>query len=584
MLDFGLRVLPLISRLPKSPRRPWQRAPCRRTIPLLTRRGVASASSNQRKPYYVTTPIFYVNASPHVGHLYTLVLADILKRWQVLLGNNDAQLLTGTDEHGIKIQQAAASHGLEPIKLCDQNCQTFKDLAQKANVQHDHFIRTTDPEHRDAVQYFWEMLDHRGYIYTAKHEGWYSVSDETFYPSNAVHATLDPATGRKIMSTIETGKEVEWFSETNYHFRLSAFKDRLLDFYRENPTFIRPKRYMDNIVQSVSSGLTDLSISRPVQRLTWGIRVPGDDTQTIYVWLDALINYLTYAGYPFTPGKENQSIWPANVHVVGKDILRFHCVYWPAFLMALDLPLPRQVLSHAHWTIGREKMSKSTGNVVNPMYALARFGVDPLRFYLAHDGGLSDDADYENAFVTERYKKTLQWGVGNLTSRLVRSKKWNVRRSIEWGVEGRFPPPSEADRKHQQLLEGIRDVTRSWMDDLNPRKAAESVVGIIHETNKYFQEARPWSMAEQSGNTEPTELSRVIYNTAESLRIAGILLQPFMPEKSARLLDMLGVAGDPEKRSFEAAIFGADEHYGVPLVELKKGTEATLFPPLVTEN
>ncbi|WEW61303.1 methionyl-tRNA synthetase [Emydomyces testavorans] len=487
----------------------------------------------------------------------------------------------------MQIQQAAAAHGLEPKELCDQNCQTFKDLAQKANVEYDHFIRTTNSEHRDAVQYFWEMLSHRGYVYAGKHEGWYSVSDETFYPSNAVHATLDPATGRKIMvgtwARLQGRKEVEWASETNYHFRLSAFRDRLLNFYLENPNFIRPKRYMDNIIQSVSSDLPDLSISRPIQRLTWGIRVPGDETQTIYVWLDALVNYLTYAGYPFTPGRESQTPWPADVHVVGKDILRFHGVYWPAFLMALDLPLPRQILCHAHWTIGREKMSKSTGNVVNPTYAIARFGVDPLRFYLAHDGGLSNDADYENAFVTERYKKTLQWTLGNLASRLVRSKKWNVRRSIEWSVEGNLLGPSKADQKHQELLEGIPDVTKSWMNELNPRKALESVISTIHETNKYFQDSSPWSLAEESDKNAPNERSRVIYSIAESLRITGILLQPFMPEKAGRLLDMLGVARTPEKRNFEAATFGADKDYGVPLVELKKGIEGTLFPPLLTE-
>ncbi|EEP79896.1 methionine-tRNA ligase [Uncinocarpus reesii 1704] len=444
-------------------------------------------------------------------------------------------------------------------------------------------ITLSEPPTRDTVMQF-STSGHRGHIYTAKHEGWYSVSDETFYPSSAVHATLDPATGRKIMSAIETGKEVEWSSETNYHFRLSAFKDQLLDFYNENPKFIRPQRYMDDVVETVSSGLSDLSISRPVQRLTWGIRVPGDETQTIYVWLDALVNYLTYAGYPFTPGKENKSIWPADLHVVGKDILRFHGVYWPAFLMALDLPLPRQILSHAHWTIGREKMSKSTGNVVNPIYAITRFGVDPLRFYLARDGGLSDDADYENAFVTERYKKTLQWALGNLASRLVRSKKWSVRQSIERSFGGELSKPSEADRKHQELLEEVRDVTKTWMDDVNPRKAAESVVGIIYETNKYFQDSSPWSLATQSEMGSPNRLDRVVYNTAESLRIAGILLQPFMPEKAARLLDMLGVAGDPAKRSFNAATFGADRDYGVPRVDVKRGTEGTLFPPLLTED
>ncbi|XHG00740.1 hypothetical protein AWENTII_004162 [Aspergillus wentii] len=288
-------------------RRPsWKCASCRnvRQINVLPRRFATAASTETpKKPYYVTTPIFYVNAAPHVGHLYTMVIADIMKRWQVLLGDKDAQLLTGTDEHGMKIQQAALAAGMDTQAFCDMNCKTFEALAKAANLDNDHFIRTTDAAHKEAVQYFWEMLSHRGYIYTAKHEGWYSVSDETFYPQTQVQNALDPSTGRKRMVSIETGKEVEWSSETNYHFRLSAFQDRLLELYSKTD-FITPSNYATAVVKSVSSGLQDLSISRPVERLNWGIPVPGDETQTIYVWLDALVNYLTKAGYPFPPDKK----------------------------------------------------------------------------------------------------------------------------------------------------------------------------------------------------------------------------------------------------------------------------------------
>ncbi|KAJ6125062.1 hypothetical protein N7471_012379 [Penicillium samsonianum] len=522
-------------------RHPWNCTSRKHGWATTSRRGVATTPQRPNKPYYVTTPIFYVNAAPHVGHLYTMVIADIIKRWQVLLGNTDAQLLTGTDEHGMKIQQAAIQAGMDTQAFCDMNCRTFEALAKAANLDNDHFIRTTDPAHRDAVQYFWEMLQHRGYIYTSKHEGWYSVSDETFYPQTQVQNSLDPSTGRKRMVSIETGKEVEWSSETNYHFRLSAFKDRLLDLYKREDPFITPTSYTAAVINGVESGLQDLSISRPVERLTWGIPVPGDDTQTIYVWLDALVNYLTKAGYPFPPGQENTSIWPADLHVVGKDIVRFHCVYWPAFLMALDLPLPRNVLVHGHWTMNREKMSKSTGNVVNPFFAIERFGVDGMRFFLAYRGGLSDDADFDNSFIIRDYKKLLQGGSETLLCVQL-----------------------------DQMLEQTPAQVAELMEKLNPRAALQETMSIIEKTNKYFHAAEPW----KTPNSQ-----RVIYNVAESLRIAGILLQPFMPGKSHDLLELLRVnTSDPSKRAFAATAYGSDPDYGEGV---KKGV---LFPPLLTEE
>ncbi|EFR01645.1 methionyl-tRNA synthetase [Nannizzia gypsea CBS 118893] len=553
-------------------------------------RGYATEAKSgvKSKPYYVTTPIFYVNAAPHIGHLYTILIADILKRWQVLIGNGDAKLLTGTDEHGMKIQQAALQNGLEPQALCDRNCETFKILAREANASHDHFIRTTDSAHKAAVQFFWENLNHRGYIYEGKHEGWYSVSDETFYPASAVHSTLDPATGRKMMASIETGKEVKFSQETNYHFKLSAFQDRLLEHYHKNPNFVRPKVYMDSIVQNVASGLQDLSISRPVDRLSWGIPVPGDTTQTIYVWLDALVNYITYAGYPFTPGREQESIWPADVQVVGKDITRFHCIYWPAFLMALDLPLPRTILTHAHWTMNHSKMSKSTGNVVNPMFAMARYGVDPMRFYLAMNGGLASDTDYDNSYIVRDYKNILQGGLGNLCSRVMRGKGWNVRESVARMTggqrSGNAKDPSEIE--HKEFLEKVPALVSNQMDELNPRRALEEVVKIIDQTNRYVQSTGPWNLAKDAA-TNPIAHDRlvgVIFNATESLRIAGILLQPFMPEKAKKLLDMLGVEEDLSKRSYAAAKYGADPDYGTPRVPLGKGQAGTLFPPLLSEE
>ena len=420
--------------------------------------------------------------APHVGHLYTLVLTDIFKRWALLRGHQRAVLLTGTDEHGMKIQRAAQKANTDTKLFCDETMKQFDRLARKANISYDRFIRTTDPDHKEAVQHFWRELNHRGYIYEAKHEGWYSISDETFFPKSAVHLIRDPATGRKMMVSIETGREVDWTSETNYHFRLSAFQDRLLEHYERNPEFIRPSAKMNQVIQEVKAGLEDLSISRPVERLTWGIRVPNDDSQTIYVWLDALINYLTQAGYPFSDGKGEGTEWPPNVQVIGKDISKFHCIYWPAFLMALNLPLPRRILAHAHWTMNRAKMSKSAGNVGNPFFALDRFEVDTIRYYMAHDGGITDDADYENAYIIERYKKSLQGAIGNLVSRIMRGKRWNVRDCVQHGQHQELAAEA-LGKDHRTRLLKIRAQTNHFFVDLNPRGALHQIMGVLHNVS-----------------------------------------------------------------------------------------------------
>ncbi|KAL9047397.1 MAG: hypothetical protein Q9214_000011, partial [Letrouitia sp. 1 TL-2023] len=466
-------------------------------------------------------------AAPHVGHLYTLVLTDILKRWQILRGRK-AILCTGTDEHGMKVQQAARKAGQDVRVFCDNNYRSFETLAKQAEIDYDHFIRTSEPGHRFAVQHFWLMLQEKGFIYASKHEGWYSVSDEAFYPPSAVHLTLDPATGRKFMAAMETGKEVEWTSENNYHFRLSALRDRLLDFYEQNPKFIVPTSRMKDVVQQVTAGLEDLSVSRPVERLSWGIPVPDDTSQTIYVWLDALINYLTKAGYP------SAGTWPADCHVIGKDIIRFHCIYWPAFLMALDLPLPRQVLTHAHWTIGRAKMSKSTGNVVNPFFALDRFDADTMRYYLAHDGGIQDDSSYDNSYIIERYKKGLQGSLGNLVSRVVRGKGWNVRRAVEHHETNHDPLATE----HVARLTALPDEVTARMDDLNPGLAIRTVMDSVYKTNEYMQKNAPWDLSDNLRDVG--HLDRIIFLCAESIRITGILLQPVMPSRMKMLLDLIG--------------------------------------------
>lgn len=410
-----------------------------------------------------------------------MLIADVLKRWQILKGR-EAYLSTGTDEHGMKVQRAAELQDLQPKALCDANAEIFKDLANKANIAYDRFIRTTDPDHREAVEYFWARLRHSGYIYEKKHEGWYCVSDETFYPESMVEKRVSPQTGKSFMASTETGNAVEWTEERNYHFRLTAFRRQLLNFYRDNPGWVVPDRRFAEVVRWVEDNLEDLSISRPASRLTWGIPVPDDPSQTIYVWLDALVNYITTAGYPYwQPGAESAKGWPADVHVVGKDITRFHCVYWPAFLMALNIPLPKRVLSHSHWLMSKQKMSKSIGNVVNPFFALDRWGVDTMRYFLIYCGHIGVDANYDNTFIVREYKKGLQGGLGNLVNRVTQPKNWNLRKIVEKVTEEQWLLPIVKD--HREFLGQIAKQVDAQMNAVNPASALENIMKVVFEVS-----------------------------------------------------------------------------------------------------
>ena len=420
--------------------------------------------------------------------MYSMVLADVLKRWHALAGKT-AILCTGTDEHGMKVQRAAALEDMPPKQFCDDNAAKFEHLAQRVNVDYDRFIRTTDEDHKQAVEHFWFLLRGKGFIYESKHEGWYSVGDECFYPESMVEKKMDAFTGQVFMASAETGNKVEWIVERNYHFRMTALKDRLLEFYENNPGWVVPATRMNEVVDWVMNNLEDLSISRPVERLGWGIRVPDDSSQTIYVWVDALVNYLTKAGFPlWAPGAQHEGGWPADVHVVGKDILRFHCVYWPAMLLALDLPLPKRVLSHGHWTMDRKKMSKSIGNVVNPFFAIDRFGVDTMRFYMIHDGGIAQDSDYSNFMLSERYKKLLQ-GLGNLTARIARPKTWSIREAI---CHFRDKLDAVADdtllslfSQQYALLTELTPTVGRHMDKLNPGAGLRHILKVSFEVSSH---------------------------------------------------------------------------------------------------
>ena len=388
---------------------------------------------------------------------------------------------------------------------------------------------------------------------------------------------------------METGTEVNWQSEINYHFKLSEFQEPLLKFYKENPQWVVPQAQMDQVVKAVSEGLQDLSISRPAERLTWGIPVPNDESQTIYVWLDALTNYITKAGFPWAPGQGSAGGWPADIHIIGKDILRFHCVYWPAFLMALDIPLPKHVVAHAHWTLSNKKMSKSTGNVVNPFFALDRFGVDVMRFYMAHDGGLANDADYSNHTIIERYKKGLQGGLGNLSSRIVRGKGWDLGRIVMLCSSGSdFFRPHNQHEAQKTLVDTFPEVVLKKIEtELDIRAGLHTIMDAIYETNRYISEMQPWKLVHRpyrnsmSAVLAAPELATIIYLVAETLRKVGILLQPFMPNKARQLLDMLGVS--EQRRTFDWT-GKVDDSYGTSKVDLGRGIKGVLFRPLQSDH
>lgn len=416
--------------------------------------------------------------------MYTVVLADVLKRWQLLKGKR-ALLCTGTDEHGMKVQRAAALVDMPPKQFCDVNSETFRDLAQRTNIANDFFIRTTDADHIEAVKYFWMLLEDRGLIYQSNHSGWYSISDETFYPESMIHARIDPMTGKKQMVSDETGNIVEWAEEKNYHFRMSAMRNKLLEFYDKNPEWVVPAPRMAEVRRWVEENLTDLSISRPRSRLEWGIPVPNDPSQTIYVWVDALINYITKAGFPnWRPGREKEGGWPADVQVVGKDIVRFHAVYWPALLLAVDLPPPKKILSHAHWTMNRRKISKSAGNAVNPYFAVDRWGVDAMRFFLIHDGGIEQDADYDNGYIVDRYKKALQGGIGNLLGRVTQSSVWDFKTALRLARSEDIERIADVtgQTSHRNLsIDGLSLRVSELMDNLQPNQALRAIAACIYE-------------------------------------------------------------------------------------------------------
>ncbi|KAF9980578.1 methionyl-tRNA synthetase [Mortierella antarctica] len=449
---------------------------------------------------------------PHIGHLHSAVLADTFKRFQELKGRK-AILSTGTDEHGLKIQQAAQQAGMKEIELCDKVSQHFRDLFDAANISYTTYIRTTEPRHAVAVKELWDQLWARGYIYKGQHEGWYSVSDEAYYPSTQVEEKINEKTGAKYHIATETGKQVEWTTEENYKFKLSAFTNKLTEWLDQNPEAILPKGRHQEVQGWLKSGLADLSISRPKSRLTWGIPVPGDDSHVMYVWMDALTNYLTITGYPWKDlSKEDRAVsgWPADAQIVGKDILRFHAVYWPAFLMAAELALPKTIIAHAHWTQSKLKMSKSIGNVVDPFTAMKEFGTDAIRFYLMNDGGLADDAAPE--------------------------------------TENLHPDDMLLREKMQRLQSTVDEA----LSEYRTTQATHAIFDMLAEANSHFSHAEPWKLVKDPAKKD--RLDVVLWHTMEAVRLSALMLQPIMPSKTSEILDQLDIRKD--ERSWEFAKLG----------------------------
>jgi methionyl-tRNA synthetase len=505
------------------------------------------------KPYYITTPIYYVNDSPHIGHAYTTVASDVLARFMRLDGRR-VFFLTGTDEHGQKVEKSALAAGVDPQAFCDRVSQNFRDMSALMNISNDAFIRTTEERHIKACQVLWEELVKRGDIYLGTFAGWYSVRDEAFYAESELVDGKAP-----------TGAEVEWVEEENYFFRLSAWQDRLLAFYDANPDFIAPKSRRNEILSFVKGGLNDLSISRT--SFTWGIPVPGDPKHIMYVWLDALNNYQTAVDYPDTESEAYTTFWPADLHMVGKDIIRFHTVYWPAFLMAAELQPPRRVFAHGWWTIEGEKMSKSLGNFIPPGELVAQYGLDAIRYFLLRELPFGNDGDFSRRAVVHRINSDLANGIGNLAQRALSM--------INRNCAGAVPQPGAFAAADETLLAAARSLlprVRVEFAEQAFHRGLEAIWGVIADADRYVDEQAPWTLAK----TDVPRMQTVLYVLAETIRHIAILIQPVVPGSAEKLLDQLALPADA--RDFAALATGAL----MPGTALPK--PEGVFPRYVVEN
>lgn len=486
----------------------------------------------------MTTPIFYVNASPHLGHLYSAVIADCFHRYKLLRGY-DSKFATGTDEHGLKIQQAAEAAAKDPLTFCTDVSARFRHLFNNCNISYTDYIRTTEPRHCRAVQHFWSLLWDKGLIYKGSYEGWYSTQDESFLMPTQVADALD-SSGKEVKVSLESGHKVEWMKEENYMFRLSTFRLPLLDWLRGNPRAVQPERFHQAVVQWLQEDLPDLSVSRQRSRLQWGIPVPGDPEQTIYVWLDALVNYLTVAGYP---GDHDR--WDGVHHVIGKDILKFHAIYWPSFLLGAGLPLPKAIHVHSHWTVGGKKMSKSLGNVVDPLERSRTFTTDGLRYFLLRQGVPDSDCDYTEDKVLKLLNAELADSLGGLLNRCT-APALNPGQVYTRFCSQSFPrePGGRAAAEDYRMLSAVRSLpaaVEQHFESMHVYKALEAISACVRQTNGFVQRHTPWKL-DRTDVKEQRWLDTVIHVSLECLRVYGTLLQPVVPEISDKLLRKLSVA------------------------------------------
>ena len=459
--------------------------------------------------FYITTPIYYVNDKPHLGHAYTNVAADVIARIARLQGN-DVSFLTGTDEHGQKVEQSAIKRGKAPQEFANEGAELFRDLAAKLNLSHSAFIRTSSGQHKQCASDFWDTLYRSGNIYLDKYEGWYSVRDEAFYDESELKDGLAP-----------TGAPVEWVVEDSYFFALSRWQDRLLEFYEANPNFILPISRRSEVVNFVKGGLHDLSISRT--SFSWGIPVPNDPKHLMYVWLDALSSYRSGV---------DATVWPADVHVIGKDILRFHAVYWPAFLMAAGLPLPRCILAHGWWTNRGQKMSKSLGNVIDPLDLLERFGVDYVRYYMMRDTSFGSDANFDEELLVQKINSEVVNKLGNLMQRTVSFFIKAFGGTVTVAPSYQEPILSDIGERIEQVM--------GFFASYQLNRALEQIMAIVESGNLYMEQMAPWKLVKTDGH----QAQMVLMTILELCRCIGILLQPFMPGCAAKLLGVLGLEGE----------------------------------------
>ena len=474
------------------------------------------------KNYYITTPIYYPSAKPHMGHAYSSIIADFFARFKRLDGFN-VHFLTGTDEHGLKIQRAAEDKNIDPLNFCNQISQTFRDLSETLNLSNTDFIRTTEERHKKTVQHLWSELEKNNDIYLSKYSGWYSVSDEAYYNEGEI---IDQD-GKKVAKT--SGSLVEWIEEESYFFRLSKWQDKLLDYYEKNIDFISPKTRKNEVVNFVKGGLKDLSISR--KTFSWGIKVPNNSEHVIYVWLDALTNYISALNYPDTNDLLFKKFWPASVHLIGKDILRFHAVYWPAFLMAAKIPLPEKIYGHGWILSGDEKMSKSKGNILDPIDIINTYGLDPLRYYLIKEVSFGNDGNISQDKLEDCINSDLANNYGNLCQRVIAFAEKNCSSKIPENKNFINDDLIMLDKFTKNL-----NKIRQEIDKQNINFYISFIVSALFEANKYFNDQEPWKKKD-----DQNRLNTIVYTALEMIRKISFMLYPIIPDSIEKALKIFNL-------------------------------------------